>query len=279
MSINKFGYRLSNTNDTDLDQKMISELDNFLKSTGGTMTGALNMNKNRIMDLANPIDSLDAATKKYVDRVDTNIRLTQEAQDKSLGAFKKEIKLSDDYFRNEISKLKKFDHTDMKDKQIKNVAEPTEPNDVVTKSYLEKMNTFEQKEYKLKIPDYENTKITGELKLLSTENVNLFILVGKIDIISDVQTKLLNIAEMTQHFTDYQYLTRCVRYVQCDEPNTINKFLNQSIVDVLIKDNNIFLVSGIEQLKNKNCLEFNCIIHLSSRKIENKFIYSKVQAT
>ena len=62
----------------------------------------------------------------------------------------------------------------MKDKQIKNVAEPTEPNDVVTKVYLEKMNTFEQKEYILKIPDYENTKITGELKLLSTQNVSIF---------------------------------------------------------------------------------------------------------
>ena len=105
MSINKFGYRLYNRNDTDLDQKMISELDNFLKSTGATMTGTLNMNKNRIMDLANPIDSLDAATKKYVDRLDTKIRLTKEAQYKSLDAFKKDIKLSDDYFRNEISKL------------------------------------------------------------------------------------------------------------------------------------------------------------------------------
>ena len=33
------------------------------------MTGALNMNKNRIMNLANPTDSYDASTKKYVDRL------------------------------------------------------------------------------------------------------------------------------------------------------------------------------------------------------------------
>jgi hypothetical protein len=75
---------------------------------------------------------------------------------------------------------------------------------------------------------------------------------------------LLNIAEMTNHFTEYQYLTRCVKYIQCDDP-TVNQFLNQTIVDILIKDNNIFLVAGIDQIRNNNCLEFNDVIYLSSR--------------
>ncbi len=39
----------------------------------------------------------------------------------------------------------------MKNKQIKNFAEP---NDVITKIYFEKINSFEKREYKLKIPKY-----------------------------------------------------------------------------------------------------------------------------
>jgi hypothetical protein len=70
---------------------------------------------------------------------------------------------------------------------------------------------------------------------------------------------------VTHHFTDYQYLTRCVRYIKCYEPATIDQFLHRTIVDILIKDNNIFLVSGIDQIRNKNCLEFNDVIFLSNR--------------
>jgi outer membrane receptor for Fe3+-dicitrate len=235
MSINKFGFKTSAVNDSDFDDKMLLELDNFVKSNGGSMTGTLNMNKNRIMNLANPTESLDAATKKYVDN---KTRL-------GLNAIKT-------YIDTELVKLNvkdSNDNIDGKNKQIKNVAEPTESNDVITKSYFERMNRFEQREYKLKIPVYERTRITGELKLLSTQIQNLYILVGKLTIISDVHTRLLNIAEMTHYFTEYQYLTRCVRYIQCGDPVTVNQFLDQAIVDILIKDNNIFLVSGMDQIK------------------------------
>ncbi len=250
MAINKFGFRTSAVNDSDFDDKILLELDNFVKSNGGSMTGTLNMNKNRIMNLANPTESLDAATKKYADN---NTRL-------GLNAVKT-------YIDTELVKLNvkdSNDNIDGKNKQIKNVAEPTEPNDVITKSYFERMNRFEQREYKLKIPVYNQTSITGELKLLSTQIQNLYILIGKLTIISSIPTRLLNIAEMTNHFTEYQYLTRCVKYIQCDDP-TVNQFLNQTIVDILIKDNNIFLVAGIDQFRNNNCLEFNDVIYLSSR--------------
>jgi hypothetical protein len=69
---------------------------------------------------------------------------------------------------------------------------------------------------------------------------NLYILVGKLTIVSDIQTKLLNTAEITHHFTEYQYLNLCVRYVKCDDPVAVEQFLHQTIVDILIKDNNIF---------------------------------------
>jgi hypothetical protein len=58
------------------------------------------------MNLANPSEQLDAATKKYVDRLDTKIRVIKEEQnkyDKSLDDFKKDIKISNDLFRKEIS--------------------------------------------------------------------------------------------------------------------------------------------------------------------------------
>jgi hypothetical protein len=74
MSTNKLCFRTLAVNDTDLDNKMLLELDNFVKSNGGTMTGTLNMNKNRIMNLANPTYSYDAATKKYVNIIETKTR-------------------------------------------------------------------------------------------------------------------------------------------------------------------------------------------------------------
>ena len=257
MTINKFGFRTSAVNDSDFDDKMLLELDNFVKSNGGSMTGTLNMIKNRIMNLANPTESLDAATKKYVDRIDNKTSFALRGVSKSINDINTELV--------KLNVKDSNDNIDGKNKQIKNVAEPTEPNDVITKSYFERMNRFEQREYKLKIPVYNQTSITGELKLLSTQIQNLYILIGKLTIISSVQTKFLNIAEMTHHFTEYQYLTRCVKYIQCDNPVTVNQFLNQTIVDILIKDNNIFLVAGIDQIRNNNCLEFNDVIYLSSR--------------
>lgn len=265
MSINKFGFRTNYGNDIDLDRQISSELDKFVKSTGGSMVGALNMNNNRIMNLANPSEQLDAATKKYVDRLDTKIRVIKEEQnkyDKSLDDFKKDIKISNDLFRKEISKLQTFDYTDMKNKQIKNVADPIDPNDVVTKSYFEKKNTFIPKEYKLKIPTYHDKTINGELKLISTQIDNLFILIGKLTILANVTTKTLNIAEMTQHFTDYQYVFKCVRYEECDI-KTVNQLIKETLVDILIRDNNLFLLSGIDQIKKRNCLEINTSVYLN----------------
>ena len=134
-------------------------------------------------------------------------------------------------------------------------------SDVVTKSYLEKKNTFIPKEYKLKIPTYNDKKIDGELKLISTQIDKLFILVGKLTILANVTTKTLNIAEMT-HFTDYQYVFKCVRYEECNI-KTVDQFIKQTLVDILIRDNNIFLFSGIDQFKKNNCFEINTTVYLN----------------
>jgi hypothetical protein len=39
----------------------------YLPSTGGTLSGGLSMSNNSITDLADPVDDADAATKGYVD--------------------------------------------------------------------------------------------------------------------------------------------------------------------------------------------------------------------
>jgi len=263
MSINKFGFRVSTDENNDYESNLtINDSYNYVKANGGTMTGTLNMNQNRIMNLANPTDPQDAATKKYVDRLDTKIRLAKEGHDKSLDEFKKDVKKSTEYYKNEINKLKSPDHTDMKNKQIKNVADPTEPNDVVTKSYVDKMNTYTPKEYILKIPTYNDKTIRGVLKLKSTPIDNLYILVGELTISTTISTKVLNIAEMTQHFTDYQCVLKCIRYDECDKQN-VEQFVNQTLVDVVIRDKNLFLVSGIDQIKARNCLEFNTLVYLN----------------
>ncbi len=86
------------------------------------------------MNLANPTDSLDAATKKYVDRIETKTRASFSS-----------LKTSIDNINTELVKLNvkdSNDNIDMKNKQIKKVAEPTESNNVITKSYFERMNRF-----------------------------------------------------------------------------------------------------------------------------------------
>jgi hypothetical protein len=115
--------------------------------------------------------------------------------------------------------------------------------------------------YKLKIPQYEQTIITGELNLLETAVRNFYILIGKLDINSRITTRILNLAEMTQHYTDYQFITRCVGYVK---PVNINTLINSTyFLDILIKENNIFLVPGIQIVNQISCLEFNTVIYLS----------------
>jgi hypothetical protein len=267
MSINKFGFRVSTDENNDYERNLtINDSYNYVKANGGTMTGTLNMNQNRIMNLANPTAPLDAAPKKYVDRLETKIRKITEGQektDKSLDEFKKDVKQSAEYYKNEISQLKSPDHTDMKNKQIKNVADPTEPNDVVTKSYVDKMNSFIPKEYILEIPTYNDKTIRGELKLKSTPTDNLYILVGQLTILNDtIITKLLNIAKMKEHFTDYQCILKCVRYEECDKV-TVDQYINQTLIDVVIRDNNLFLISGIDQIKKRHCLEFNAVVYLN----------------
>ncbi len=80
-------------------------------------------------------------------------------------------------------------------------------------------------------------------------------------------TKVLNIAEMKQHYTELQIEFRCVRYVECEKSETVSEFLDQSLVDVIIKYNNLFLITGLTNthIKKSNCLEFNTIVYLSEK--------------
>lgn len=55
-------------NDTDLaDSDRTVALSNYLRLSGDTMTGVLDMGTNRIINLSDPIAGQDGATKKYVD--------------------------------------------------------------------------------------------------------------------------------------------------------------------------------------------------------------------
>lgn len=248
MSVNKCGFRFSFTQNDDYYKLMTKELDNFVRSTGASMTGTLNMNNNRIMNLSKPIDSNDAATKKYADRLEKKLNIP-------------EIKTTINDVITAVANINKFDgqgNLNLNFKQVKNVSDPIDLQDVVTKNYLENKPLIT---YKLKIPQYEQTIITGELNLLETAVSNFYILIGKLDINSRITTRILNLAEMTQHYTDYQFITRCVGYVK---PVNINTLINSTyFLDILIKENNIFLVPGIQIVNQISCLEFNTVIYLS----------------
>lgn len=51
----------------DAVQTSLGKADNALPKSGGTMSGAINMNSKKITSLATPTNNADAATKKYVD--------------------------------------------------------------------------------------------------------------------------------------------------------------------------------------------------------------------
>jgi len=247
MSINKCGFRFNSTQNDDYYKLMTKELTSFVKSTGASMTGTLNMTNNRIMNISKPIDNNDAATKKYVDRLEKKFNIP-------------EIKTTINDITTSIANINRFDtqgNLNLNNKQIKNVSDPTDLQDVVTKNYLlnRPFNSF-----KLKIPTYEQTTISGELILLETAVQNFYIIIGKLNINSRITTSILNIAEMTNHYTDYQFITRCVGYVK---PVTVTTLISSTyFLDILIKENNIFLVPGVQLVNQINCLEFNTMIYL-----------------
>ena len=67
MPVDKFG-RMSDAKTRDTGVSLTYINNNYIRSDGGTpVSGSINMNGNTLYNLSDPVNSRDAATKKYVD--------------------------------------------------------------------------------------------------------------------------------------------------------------------------------------------------------------------
>jgi len=233
MSINKFGMR----NHLETDSK--ASVDQFIKSTGDTMLGTLNMNKNKIVNLAEPQEASDAATKLFVYRSEQKLRA---ALDKIIT-------------KDDAGNLV------MNDKQIKGLALPTDPLDAVNKVYLDRHCEFIPAEYTLDVPESVKDYITSKLKFVTTKVQNQYVLQGTVNVLQAVAGKELTVARLPNH-SIFQYLTRCVRYNDCNRLGS-DKFSNYKILNVAIRGCDVVVDLEWEILNINNCLEFNTILRLA----------------
>ena len=98
--------------------------DKKLALTGGRMTGVINMETHEITNLAEPTGSANAATKRYVDGVDTNVR-NQISQEVAT-------------IQNSLATKIDIGEIDQKGQKIANLGEPTANSDAATKHFVEK---------------------------------------------------------------------------------------------------------------------------------------------
>ena len=87
----------------------------------------------------------------------------------------------------------------------------------------------------------------------------MYILIGFIDILKDMKTRILNVAEMTQHTTFYQFLTMCLKYDM--DLHEAQRYTTQDAMPVFIKNNNVF-VDRTNKLYRNWRLEFNSLVYL-----------------
>ena len=98
--------------------------DKKLALTGGRMTGVINMGTYEISNLAEPTGNSNAATKRYVDGVDTKVR-NQISQEVAT-------------IQNSLATKIDIGEIDQKGQKIVNLGEPTANSDAATKHFVEK---------------------------------------------------------------------------------------------------------------------------------------------
>ena len=94
-----------------------------IKSTGGVMTGNLNMQNNKITDLSDPVTDGDASNKKFVQA---------EIKSQSIAT-----KLYIDALLNTKLDINMREDLDMNGLKILNVRNPVDPLDAVNKMYVQ----------------------------------------------------------------------------------------------------------------------------------------------
>ena len=119
MPVDKFG-RMNDAKTRDTRVSLTYINNNYIRSDGNTpVSGSISMNGNTLYNLADSVNPLDVATKKYSDKVgggETAIVKTQYGNYGALG------------------------NIDMRGYTLTNVLDPAEVQDVATKQYVDRAN-------------------------------------------------------------------------------------------------------------------------------------------
>jgi hypothetical protein len=125
------------SNDEVTNQVNQEELDSaYLNVTGDTMRGNINMNLNKIINLATPINPGDAATKVYVDAATNNCFKLQKD---SVGSVDTNVDFNNiGIFNLRLLNTTLESNLDCNQQTLENVKEPENPSDAATKLYVDK---------------------------------------------------------------------------------------------------------------------------------------------
>ena len=132
---------------------VMTNFDNYLKLAGGTMSGAINMGNKNITNLATPINNADAANKQYVDNgLNTKVNTSDFTEFKSSNAeaiadakqagLDAQATITNNVMTAISGKLSLAGGTmtgaiNMGNKNITNLATPTNNADAVNKQYVD----------------------------------------------------------------------------------------------------------------------------------------------
>ena len=217
----------------------------YLKSTGGTMTGALNMDGNRIMNVLKPIEEMDVVTKEYL-----------EEKEKLVNNIHKKF-VEDNFLHSKKAKLQSV--LDMNNKRIKNVADPTEDGDAVNKKHLNEIINAQIYQHVLPPNSVDWNKFFEiNLNIFYTIDPKIFTIKGTVKIKQNVATKHTWIGNVQVNKIDIMVFLSCWHLpdnLKLDFTQTSpEKYIKNAIIDL----DKRLIVYG--DLKAVNTLHFNALI-------------------
>ena len=233
MSINKFGLKIRDSDSKTIEN--VSNFDNLMKSSGDTMTGTLNMNQNKIVNLGDPIEANDAVHRLYVYRADKKLRSDVKSETKDM-VMKHIIKDADD-------------NVNMKTKRILHLGNPINDYDAATKIYVDSLRASINQPInliKLKVPPNEKS-FKHNLILKSTKIDNLYLLYGTVEALVHINKNSLIIAETDNLNCTLTYNSQYV--------------VMNNLKRLYVKNNKIYIDTSYIQIPISTKIEINTLIH------------------
>ena len=216
----------------------------YLKSTGGTMTGTLNMDGNRIMNVQKAIEEMNVVTKEYL-----------EEKEKLVNDIHKKF-VQDNFLHSKKAKLQSV--LDMNNKRIKNVADPTEDGDAVNKKHLNEIINAQIYQHVLPSNSVDWNKFFEiNLNIFYTIDPKIFTIKGTVKIKQNVVTTKtwVGIVQVNNIVMVFSYCWHLPDNLKLDFTQTSpDKYIRNAIID---QDKRLIVYGD---LKAMNTLHFNALI-------------------